>query len=277
MEQYRRQVEAAAEFLSGRMNRRPAMGIMTGTGLGECISGIASETVVDYGEIPHFPSSTVKSHYGRLIFGDLEGLDVMAFQGRFHLYEGYSPKQVAFPVRVLQALNVRTLVLTNAAGGLNLAFSPGDIMVIRDHINLTGENPLAGPNEDAWGVRFPDMTAVYDPVLAAWAEESGRIIGRKIQTGVYAGLKGPSLETSAETRFLRLIGADAVGFSTIAEVITGVHGNMRILGLSIITNINDPDHPTRDTEEAIIHEAGRAAGRLSEVIRFVAGRLKTGG
>jgi purine-nucleoside phosphorylase len=184
---------------------------------------------------------------------------------------------VAFPIRVMQALGVEILILTNAAGGLNLAFCPGDIMVIRDHINLTGENPLVGPNDDAWGVRFPDMTAVYDERLAAFAKEGGGLTGEKIQTGVYAGLKGPSLETSAETRFLKMIGADAVGFSTIAEVIAGVHARMRILGLSIITNINDPDHPTADTVEAIIKVADAAAGRLAGIIRHVAGKVKTSG
>lgn len=275
MDQYKRQVEAAADFVRERIKKRPVLGIMTGTGLGDCIAEMDADVIIDYREIPHFPVSTVQSHSGRLMSGSLEGVDVIAMQGRFHLYEGYSPKQVAFPVRLMQALKVEILILTNAAGGLNLAFCPGDIMVIRDHINLTGENSLIGPNEDAWGVRFPDMTSVYDENLAAFAREAVELKGEKIQTGVYAGLKGPSLETSAETRFLRMIGADAVGFSTVQEVIAGVHANMRILGLSIITNINDPDHPTADTVEAIIAVADAAAGRIAGIIRHVAGKVKT--
>lgn len=275
MDQYKRQVEAAADFVRERIKKRPVLGIMTGTGLGDCIAEMDADVIIDYREIPHFPVSTVQSHSGRLMSGSLEGVDVIAMQGRFHLYEGYSPKQVAFPVRLMQALKVEILILTNAAGGLNLAFCPGDIMVIRDHINLTGENSLIGPNEDAWGVRFPDMTSVYDENLAAFAREAVELKGEKIQIGVYAGLKGPSLETSAETRFLRMIGADAVGFSTVQEVIAGVHANMRILGLSIITNINDPDHPTADTVEAIIAVADAAAGRIAGIIRHVAGKVKT--
>lgn len=273
MDGYKSQVAEAADFIGSRVRRRPRVGIMTGTGLGACVAGINTDARIDYREIPHFPVSTVQSHSGCLTAGSLEGCDVMAFQGRFHLYEGYSVRQVAFPVRVMQALGVEILILTNAAGGLNLSFRPGDIMVIRDHLNLTGENPLVGPNVDEWGVRFPDMTAVYDAELTALAREAGDRSGETLQTGVYAGLKGPSLETSAETRFLRTIGADAVGFSTIAEVIAGVHARLRILGLSIITNINDPDHPSADTVEDIIAVADAAAGRLAGIIRHVVGKV----
>jgi len=270
MKTYKQQVEEAVDFVKHHVKHPPLIGIMTGTGLGESIDALKINKVLDYGEIPNIPASTVQSHHGRLISGTLESIEVIAMQGRFHLYEGYSAKEVTFPVRVMQAMGVRHLILTNAAGGLNLSYNPGDIMVIEDHINLTGENPLAGPNVDEWGTRFPDMTNVYDKELAAIAERAGRMCGVQMRTGVYAGLKGPSLETSAETRFLRQIGADAVGFSTVQEAVAAVHAKMKILGLSIITNINDPDNPTADTEEGIVEVAQQAASKLSVIIQEVA-------
>lgn len=273
MKTYSQQVGEAAKFLKYHIKTPPVIGIMTGTGLGESIEALKVKSVFDYSKIPNIPASTVRSHYGRLVSGTLEGLGVIAMQGRFHLYEGYSAKEVTFPIRMMQQLGVQTLILTNAAGGLNLAFNAGDIMVIKDHINLTGANPLVGANEDDWGTRFPDMTNVYDKDLAAVVEKAGRACGAKLQTGVYAGLKGPSLETSAETRFLRQIGADAVGFSTVQEAIAAVHAKMKILGLSIITNINDPDNPTADTEEGIVEVARQAASQLSGIILCVAKEL----
>ena len=269
MRPFKESVLEAVEYLKPRIGCWPSVGIMTGTGLGESLGAIDVKTFIDYADIPHFPRSTVNSHHGRFVSGTLAGKEVIALQGRFHLYEGYSPQAVTFPVRVMQMMGVHTLILTNAAGGLNLAFHPGDIMVIEDHINLTGENPLAGPNEDEWGPRFPDMTGVYDKYLAGLARNAATSSGWEIRKGVYAGLKGPSLETSAETRFLRQIGADAVGFSTVQEAIAGVHAGMKILGLSTITNINDPDHPTADTEAGIIAVAQKAAARLAALIQSV--------
>ncbi|RJP84489.1 MAG: purine-nucleoside phosphorylase [Desulfobacteraceae bacterium] len=269
MRTHKESVLEAVEYLKPRIGCPPSVGIMTGTGLGESLGAIDVKTFIDYADIPHFPRSTVQSHHGRLVSGTLAGKEVIALQGRFHLYEGYSPQAVTFPVRVMQMMGVHTLILTNAAGGLNLAFHPGDIMIIEDHMNLTGENPLAGPNEDEWGPRFPDMTAVYDKHLSGLARNAARSSGWEIRSGVYAGLKGPSLETSAETRFLRQIGADAVGFSTVQEAIAGVHAGMKILGLSTITNINDPDHPTVDTEAGIIAVAQKAAARLAALIQSV--------
>jgi purine-nucleoside phosphorylase len=274
MKTYRKKVEQAVDFLKVRMENPPVLGIVTGTGLGDCLASIRAKEVIEYKNIPNTPHSTVESHAGRLIIGTIEGLDVVALQGRFHLYEGYPPRDVTFLVRVLQMMGTRSLILTNAAGGLNLAFQPGDIMMIRDHINLTGENPLVGPNEDSWGVRFPDMTAAYDRELMMIAENAARQSGQSLQKGVYAGLKGPSLETSAETRFLGRIGADAVGFSTVMEAICAVHAGMKVLGLSIITNINDPDHPTADTEASIVSVARKASSRLSDLIRVIAMELK---
>jgi purine-nucleoside phosphorylase len=196
-----------------------------------------------------------------------------AMQGRIHLYEGYTPRQVTFPIRVLRQLGVRVLVVSNAAGGLNPGFAPGDLMGITDHLNLSGENPLAGPNEDSWGPRFPDMSRAYDEALRALAEAAAAAAGRPLRRGVYAGLKGPSLETPAEIRFLRSAGADAVGFSTVHEVIAAVHGGMRVLGLSTITNLHDPDRPEPASVEAIIDVAGKAARTLGSVIAGVVERL----
>lgn len=273
MQTYQERVAEAVEYLASRCANPPLVGVMTGSGLGGCVAAMDMDASISYADIPHFPRPTVKSHPGWLALGRLSGVGVAAMQGRFHLYEGYSPREVAFPVRVMRQLGVRTLILTNAAGGLDLTFQAGDIMVITDHINLTGENPLAGPNIDEWGPRFPDMTAVYDKILVDMARRAAAALGYEIRQGVYAGLKGPSLETSAETRFLRRIGADAVGFSTVMEAIAAVHGGMSVLGLSIITNINDPDHPTPDTEAGIVAVARSAAARLSTVIASVVKEL----
>ena len=269
MRSYPQKVKEAVDFLEKYMTCPPDIGIMTGTGLGKSIEALEINATLEYGQIPNMPQSTVQSHHGRLVSGTIEGLNVIALQGRFHLYEGYSPLEVTFPIRVMQMLGVHTVILTNAAGGLNLGFKAGDIMVIADHINLTGENPLVGPNEHDWGTRFPDMTSVYDPHLVELAEKAAETHGICLRKGVYAGLKGPSLETSAETRFLRMIGADAVGFSTVQESIAAVHGGMKILGLSTITNINDPDNPTPDTEEDIIKVAQTASSNISAIIQSV--------
>jgi len=194
---------------------------------------------------------------------------VMIMQGRFHLYEGYSPRAVAFPVREMQQLGVEYLILTNAAGGLNPRFRPGDLMGISDHINLSGANPLVGPNEENWGVRFPDMTRAYDPHLRRLAADGARTAQVRLKTGVYAGLKGPSLETPSEVRYLKIIGADAVGFSTVQEVIAARHAGMRILGLSTITNISDPDAPQPATMEEIIAVARATAPKVADLLHYV--------
>jgi purine-nucleoside phosphorylase len=246
---------------------------MTGTGLGAGTGAIDVQTSFSYHEIPNFPASTVESHFGKLSLGYLADRPVMVMQGRFHLYEGYSPWEVTFPVRVMQALGVRVLILSNAAGGLNPAFAPGDIMVVSDHINLTGRNPLMGPNEDAWGERFPDMCRVYDSELCALAAAAGETRGAPMRSGVYVGLSGPSLETPAEIRFLRTIGADAVGFSTVQEVIAGAHAGMRILALSTITNVHDPEAPAPASVAEIIACAGRAAPLVGGIIQEVVGRI----
>lgn len=276
MNRLKEKVREAAAFLESRLDRLPETGVITGTGLGDAVGPLDNTVTLSYDTIPHFPVSTVVSHSGRLLSGLLGGHPLMVMQGRFHLYEGYDPQAVTFPVRVMQALGVRRLIVCNAAGGLNGAFQPGDLMTIHDHINLTGENPLIGANVDDWGPRFPDMTAAYDPTLIRLCREVAHNLGLRLQSGVYAGIKGPSLETPAETRYLKIIGADAVGFSTVMETIAAVHTGMRVLGLSTITNINDPDHPEKALVEEIIAVANQAAPRLKQLIEATVAHIHQG-
>jgi purine-nucleoside phosphorylase len=252
-------------FIKSRIKDMPYIGLLTGTGLGESAESMEIETTIRYEDIPHFPVSTVQTHIGRILSGKMNGCPVIAMQGRFHLYEGYRPAEVTFPVRVMQQLGVKILILSNAAGGLNPEFNPGDIMLITDHINLTGLNPLIGPNEDSWGPRFPDMTRAYDDELIASAEIIAKRAGIHLQKGIYVGLTGPSLETPAEVKFLQTIGAEAVGFSTVQEVIAAAHGGIRVLGLSTITNVHDPEDPVPATVEEII-EVARGVIPLLETI-----------
>jgi len=261
-------VEATA-FLKNRVRTQPRIGLLAGTGLSESISDLQVSETIAYVQIPHFPASTVQSHPGRLVFGRLADQPVVAMQGRFHLYEGYDPLQVSFPIRVMQEMGIQTLIVTNAAGGLNPAYRPGDLMLIADHLNLTGFNPLVGPNEESWGVRFPHMAFAYAPDLLKLAEQAGRNCRIPLQKGVYAALLGPSLETPAEIRFLRTIGADAVGLSTVHEVIVGVHAGMRILGVSIITNVHDPENPAPAVLEEIIATAEKSSKTLGLLLRNV--------
>ncbi len=265
---YERIVEAA-EFIRTRSGRPPAAVIQVGTGLEAAAASAHIETYIDYGEIPHFPISTVPTHAGRLACGEMAGRPVVILQGRFHLYEGYSARDVAFPIRVMHRLGAGVLVLTNAAGGLNPLFAAGDIMVITDHINLTGENPLAGRHDPRYGERFPDMTRAYDRRLQESARPAANASGVVLQAGVYAGLKGPSLETPAEMRWLSGAGADAVGFSTVMETIAGVQAGMRVLGLSAITNLCRPDEPLPVSVEEVVATASAAAPRMDAIITGV--------
>ncbi len=273
MDRLKAKVRETAVFLESKLDRPPATGVITGTGLGEAVGPLDNALTMNYGDIPHFPASTVVGHSGRLMVGALAGHPVMVMQGRFHLYEGYTPGAVTFPIRVMQALGVRHLILSNAAGGMNASFRQGDLMVIRDHINLTGENPLIGANHDDWGPRFPDMTGAYDRSLVQISRRAADSLGIPLKSGVYAGLKGPSLETPAEIRYLKTIGADAVGFSTVMETIAAVHAGMRVLGLSTITNINDPDRPAPASLEAIVAAANRAAPMLNRLIGAVIAQI----
>jgi purine-nucleoside phosphorylase len=269
----RNDAELTAKWLLERLPSRPEVAVLTGTGLGRITGALSTEAVIDYARIPHFPLSTVQSHHGRLVAGRLAGRAVAVLQGRPHLYEGYSPVQVTFPVRVMQALGVHTLVVTNASGGLNPSFAAGRIMIVADHINLTGRNPLIGANDELWGARFPDMTTLYTPRLRDMAFTEAERLGLDVCSGVYVGLQGPSLETPAEMRFLRTIGADAVGFSTVMEAIAAAHAGMQVLGLSVITNLNTPDTPQPASVEAIIAVAQNTAPHLEKLIAGVIAEL----
>jgi purine-nucleoside phosphorylase len=273
MESFKNKVFQATSFVRSRIGQHPHIGLLIGTGLAESVSHMKRTVSVDYRDIPNFPISTVPTHRGALLFGSIRGKRVLAMQGRFHYYEGYSMRDISLPVRVMQLLGVNTLIVLNASGGINPSLNTGDIMVIADHINLTGSSPLIGPNVDEWGPRFPDMTQVYDPKLIAMAEEAALENGIRVQEGVYVGLPGPSLETRAEIRFLKTIGADAVGLSTIPEVIAAAHGGMAILGLSVITNMNLPDDPQPCRVDDIIATAEAAAPRVQAVIEGVIERL----
>jgi len=270
----RQHVIETANFLKQRISELPDIGVLTGTGLSDTLDDLEVLSQFEYSQLPHFPVSTVESHKGRLIYGSIAGRHILMMQGRFHLYEGYSPAQVTFPIRVMQALGIKTLILSNAAGGINLNFAAGDIMIIRDHINLTGKNPLTGSNEESWGIRFPDMTQVYDPSLIKLTQKIAADNRVPVQEGIYAGLSGPSLETPAETKFLKTIGSDAVGFSTVMEAIAGVHADMKILGLSLITNINNPDAPIKTTLESVLKTADKALKPFNRLLYDVISQIR---
>ena len=266
-------VEEAAAVVRERFDRAPDVAVILGTGLGRLGGEIETAVAIDYADIPHFPLSTVESHAGRLLCGRLAGKTVIAMQGRFHRYEGYTLQQVTFPIRVLRALGARTLVVSNACGGMNPLWRAGDLMLIADHINLLGDNPLTGPNDDRLGPRFPDMSDAYDAQLRALAREVALARGIELREGVYVAVSGPNLETRAEYRFLRAIGADVVGMSTVPEVIVAVHAGMRVLGLSIITDMCLPDALEPATVEKIIAVANGAEPKLTRLVSGVLERL----
>jgi purine-nucleoside phosphorylase len=266
-------VRAAAEVVRRRATVRPAAGIILGTGLGGLAEEIAVETAIPYEEIPGFPLSTVESHAGRLLVGRLGGKPVAAMQGRFHRYEGYDLRQVTFPVRVLHALGADTLVVSNACGGMHPLWAPGDLMLMADHINLLGDNPLVGPNDDRLGPRFPDLSAAYDPALRALARRAALELGITLREGVYVAVAGPNLETRAEYRMLRALGADVVGMSTVPEVIVANHEGMRVLGLSIITDQCLPDALEPADIGRIIETARRAEPHLTRLVTRVVEQL----
>ena len=266
-------IMAAVTAIRSRYTGSPDVAIILGTGLGALGREIAVEVSIDYAEIPGFPLSTVESHSGRLLFGTLGGQRVVAMQGRFHRYEGYSLQEVTFPVRVLRALGARTLVVSNACGVMNPLWDKGELMLISDHINLLGDNPLVGPNDDTLGPRFPDMSQPYDPALREIAREVAVRAKIVLREGVYVAVTGPNLETRAEYRMLRNAGADVVGMSTVPEVIVAVHAGMRVLGVSILTDRCLPDALEPATVEEIIAVASRAEPQLTTLVRGVLERL----
>jgi purine-nucleoside phosphorylase len=266
-------VGSAAEAVRRRSALAPEVGIILGTGLGGLAREIAVEAEVPYTEIPGFPLSTVETHAGKLLVGRLGGRAVVAMQGRFHRYEGYDLQQVTFPVRVLHALGARTLVVSNACGGMNPLWGPGDLVLISDHINLLGDNPLVGPNDERLGPRFPDMSAPYDPDLRALARVAALELGIVLREGVYVAVPGPNLETRAEYRMLRAVGADVVGMSTVPEVIVANHQGMRTVGISIITDQCLPDALEPADIGRIIATATRAEPQLTRLITTLVERL----
>jgi purine-nucleoside phosphorylase len=267
------QIQDARRFIETRWAGKPRFGIILGTGLGGLAEEIQTEAAFPYDEIPHFPHATVKSHAGRLTCGKLAGKTVMAMEGRFHFYEGWSLKQITFPVRVMKALGCEVLIVSNACGGMNPQWAKGDIMVIEDHINLLGDNPLVGKNDDRLGIRFPDMCRPYDPELIALTQRIALEERITCQKGVFVAVPGPNLETRAEYRFLRGIGADVVGMSTVPEVIVGVHAGLRNLGLSVITDQCLPDALEPAVLEDIIAVANAAEKKLRVLVRRVVAEL----
>ncbi len=265
-EDLKQKIAEAKEYITGQVDFEPKVGIILGTGLGSLADGIDIVGKVEYGDIPNFPVSTVESHAGRLLFGHLRGQPVVAMQGRFHFYEGYTLQKVTFPVRVLKALGIETLIVSNACGGLNPLFSKRDIMIITDHINLLGHNPLIGPNDDNIGDRFPDMYNCYDKELVKLAESVALEQKLPVKKGVYVAVAGPNLETAAEYRFLRIIGADVVGMSTVPEVIAARHQGTKVMAFSIITDMGLPDVLKPCSLEDVIDAAKVAEPKLRELI-----------
>jgi purine-nucleoside phosphorylase len=263
------QIQEAAEKIRSKWAGPARIGIILGTGLGALVQDITAEATFGYEEIPHFPRSTVHSHAGRLVCGRLGGKAVMAMEGRVHFYEGYSLQQITIPVRVMKALGCDTLIVSNACGGMNPQYRKGDIMVIEDHINLLGDNPLIGPNDERLGERFPDMCYAYDRTLLELARRVARDEKIETQQGVFVAVAGPNLETRAEYRFLRTIGADAVGMSTVPEVIVAVHSKMRSLGFSVITDICLPDALEPVSLQEIIAVANESEKKLRVLVRRV--------
>jgi purine-nucleoside phosphorylase len=259
-------IEQAVAVIRQHWSGRPRVGIILGTGLGSVAQEITTEATIDYATVPHFPRSTTPGHTGQLVCGRLAGLSVVAMEGRFHAYEGYSYKQVTFPVRVMKALGAELLVVSNACGGMNPRYAQGDIMVIEDHINLMTGNPLIGVNDDRLGPRFPDMSAPYDRALIDRALEIARREDFVAHKGVYVAVTGPNLETRAEYRFLRAIGADVVGMSTVPEVLVAVHAGMRVLGLSIVTDLCLPDALKPANIEEILATAAAAEPKLRKIV-----------
>src|SRR5262245_31987709 len=267
------QIQEAAAAVRTKWPHTPAAGIILGTGLGKLTEDIAAEAVIPYEAIPHFPRSTAPTHKGQLVCGTLAGKRVVAMEGRLHFYEGYSLQQVTFPVRVMKALGCPVLVVSNACGGMNPQWDKGDIMLIEDHINLLGDNPLIGPNDDRLGDRFPDMCDCYDRELLKLAKRVALEEKIVCHQGVFVAVSGPNLETRAEYRFLRMIGADVVGMSTVPEVIVGVHARMRILGISVITDVCLPDALEPVSLPDIIQTANEAEKPLRVLVRRVIGEL----
>jgi len=271
--EYLNQINETFDYIQSKTNIEPEIGIILGTGLGGLVNEIEIEQFIPYGDIPHFPVSTVETHEGKLIVGQLGGKKVIAMQGRFHFYEGYSMKQITLPVRVMKKLGIRTLLISNAAGGMNPEFRRGDLMIITDHINLLGDNPLIGPNLDEFGPRFPAMNHCYDSEIRGLIVDNFQRSGDTIKTGVYAALTGPGYESGAEIGMLKTLGADAVGMSTVPEAMASRHGGQKVAAISLITNSTGTDHVP--THQEVVDMAAKRRETLHNVILNVIADSKT--
>lgn len=252
---------------------RPTIGVILGSGLGQLVERMTDTVAIDYRDLPHFPAPTVAGHAGRLVIGRIEGVPVMAMQGRFHYYEGHDMRTIAFPTAFMQRFGARTLIVSNAAGGINRGFTPGDLMLITDHLNLIGTNPLIGLNDERLGPRFPDMTEAYSPRLIALAEEAAAELGTSLRRGVYAGLSGPCYETAAEIRYLERIGADAVGMSTVPEVIVARYFGMEVLGISCVTNMATGIATVKHAHDEVVRIANEASTRFCALVATTIGKI----
>lgn len=273
MPELKKQIEDAVNYLKSRTKMIPDVGIILGTGLGALAHEIKAEIIIDYKDIPHFPLSTVESHKGKLIFGTLSGKNVIAMQGRFHYYEGYTMKQITFPVRVMKAMGIKVLCVSNIAGGMNSGYRRGDVMIISDHINMLGDNPLIGKNHDDLGPRFPDMSEPYSKDLIKLANDIAKEEKINAHTGIYLAVSGPNLETKAEYRMFRNMGADVVGMSTIPEVIVAVHSGLKVFGMTVISDECFPDSLQAVSVDEIIKAAMDAEPKLTLIMKKVIERI----
>ncbi|MFB4163513.1 purine-nucleoside phosphorylase [Alteribacillus sp. JSM 102045] len=269
MQQLALKVKEAADYLKEQIEELPHIGLILGSGLGDLADEIEGAVRVEYSTIPHFPVSTVEGHAGRLVMGTLQGKKVIAMQGRFHYYEGYSMQEVTFPVRVMKELGAETLVVTNACGGMNPSFQPGDLMVIEDHINMTGTNPLIGRNDEKMGPRFPDMSQAYDETLRKTAVNAAESLGFSLQKGVYAGISGPAFMTGAELIMLRNLGGDVVGMSTVSEVIAARHAGLKVLGISCITDMAVGEEIEGVSHEEVMETAAKTKPRFISLVKQI--------
>ena len=270
-------IQATAAFIQQKISNKPRVGIILGSGLSGLADMITKEAVINYSDIPNFPVSTVKGHGCELIFGTIAGCNVVLMAGRFHYYEGYSMEEVTLPVRVMKALGIDTLILSNASGGMNKTFKIGDLMMIADHINLFPEHPLRGRNDDRLGTRHPDMSQPYDHNLMAMAREAAAELNIDLKSGVYIGLQGPTFETPAEYRWLHTIGGDAVGMSTVPEVIVARHSDLKVFALSVITDIGISDVPVTITHEEVLEAANAAAPKMAGIVAAIVSKIAAKG
>lgn len=262
-----KQLNETTAFIQSKYTKQPHIGVILGSGLGNFTGGMQVECEIDYNNLPHFPVSTVAGHKSKLIFGNMNGKPVMVMAGRFHFYEGYTPQQVAYPVRVMKMLGVKTLLLSNAAGGVNASFKVGDMMIIKDHISFFTVNPLIGRNEEALGTRFPDMSEPYNKALISKAQSVAADLGYEVKEGVYCGVTGPTFETRSEYKLIKAVGGDAVGMSTVQEVIAAVHAGIKVFAMSIITDIGIREEDNVITHEEVLAAASEAEPKLTTLFK----------